>query len=612
MTFRLNPTYRYFGLAGVVALEQGTTDTPANLEAVQGKLTVVPYYWNPSTLQFEVGRQPSTGGSGAGSTSVDARLSSAGTTAIAGYFSLTPTTPGSSNDYLWVRTVNSAGAGSTVVDVNSISSSTAHIGDVSISNPTTSVTITNPATAVTVSNPTTSVTLTNPATAVNVANQPTVDLSSLGSTRLVGRVEINTPTTLVSVSSGVILAAGSSANVLGAVAQGAGSTSIAPWYVISTASAGAGSTTVDANLTSAGSTKVIGTVNVSSGVILAAGSSGNTIGSVALVAGSSGNTVGAIAQGAGSTSIAPWYVISTASAGAGSTTVDANLSSVGSTRVVGTVNVTSGTILGAGSSANLLGAVSVSSGVVLGAGSTANSLGSVALVAGSSANTVGAVAQGAGSTSIAPWYVISTASAGAGSTTVDAQASSVGSTKLFGQVTVANPTTAVTVSSGVILGAGSSANVLGQIAQGAGSTSIAPWYVISTASAGAGSSAVDATLTSGTSRAFQYVQSIPFSTGNVIRSSVTTTVDTQVVAGNTNRQALVIANGSTTQTVGLGLTTAVVTTARANINLYLPPTTQVRFASNGDFPLYKGPIRGINLTSTAVAGGVIVTEFTST
>lgn len=280
MTFRLNPTYRYFGLAGVVALQQGTTDTPANLEGVQGKLTVVPYFWNPNTLAFEVGRQPSTGG-GSGSTSVDARLSSAGTTAIAGYFSLTPTTPGSSNDYLWVRTVGASGAGSTVVDVNSISSSTAHIGDVSISNPTTSVT------------------LTNPATAVNVANQPTVDLSSVGSTRLVGRVEINTPTTLVSVSSGVILAAGSSSNVLGAVAQGNGSTTVSPWYVISTASAGAGSTTVDANLSSAGSTRVVGGALTVGGAIFDENGNRRTVSRSFANATTAGDSQVVAAQGAG-------------------------------------------------------------------------------------------------------------------------------------------------------------------------------------------------------------------------------------------------------------------------------------------------------------------------
>jgi hypothetical protein len=36
----------------------------------------------------------------------------------------------------------------------------------------------------------------------------------------------------------------------------------------------------------------------------------------------------------------------------------------------------------------------------------------------------------------------------------------------------------------------------------------------------------------------------------------------------------------------------------------------LRYGLVGDLPLYTGPIRGINLTSTAVTGGVIVTEFT--
>lgn len=614
MTFRLNPTYRYFGLAGVVALQQGTTDTPANLEGVQGKLTVVPYFWNPDTLAFEVGRQPSTGG-GAGSSSVDARLSSAGTTAIAGYFSLTPTTPGSSNDYLWVRTVGASGAGSTIVDVNSISSSTAHIGDVSISNPTTSVTITNPATAVTVSNPTTSVTLTNPATAVNVANQPTVDLSSVGSTRLVGRVEINTPTTLVSVSSGVVLAAGSSSNVLGAVAQGNGSTSVSPWYVISTASAGAGSTTVDANLSSAGSTRVVGTVNVSSGVVLGAGSSANlvgavavssgvvlgagstsnSLGSVALVAGSSANTVGAIAQGAGSTSVAPWYVISTASAGAGSTTVDAQASSVGSTKLFGQVTV-----------ANPTTAVTVSSGVVLGAGS--------------SANVLGQIAQGAGSTSIAPWYVISTASAGAGSTTVDANLTSAGSTRVVGTVNV---------SSGVVLGAGSttnsigsvalvagsSGNTVGAIAQGAGSTSIAPWYVISTASAGAGSTSVDVANTptvlpgSGSSSvAPWFVAGYGYSSGQTSHTTLATSAEVQLAAANPNRRGMMICNLSTAVDLIVGFTTATISTARANADFLIPASGRLWVGQ--DTPLYLGPVRG-RLNSTTLAGIAAVLQFTS-
>lgn len=176
---------------------------------------------------------------------------------------------------------------------------------VTVGNPTTAVNVANPTTAVTITNPTTAVTITNPSTAVNVANQPTVDLSSVGSTRLVGRVDVNNPTTAVTVTSGVVLGAGSSANMLGQVAQGAGSTSIAPWYVI-TSGGGAGATAVDANLTSVGSTRQIGTVS----------------------------------QGTpGGSSADAWWVrtVTTGAAGAGSTTVDANLTSAGSTKMIGLV-----------------------------------------------------------------------------------------------------------------------------------------------------------------------------------------------------------------------------------------------------------------------------------
>lgn len=117
-------------------------------------------------------------------------------------------------------------------------------------------------------------------------------------------------------------------------------------------------------------------------------------------------------------------------------------------------------------------------------------------------------------------------------------------------------------------------------------------------------------LALGTSATYQFEQSIPFSSGNVSRSTIATSVDAAIIAANANRKALVIANGSTAQMVGIGLTTAAVTTARANINMYLQANSQIRFGLIGDFPLYLGPVRGINLTSTAVTGFVIVTEFT--
>lgn len=146
----------------------------------------------------------------------------------------------------------------------------------------------------------------------------------------------------------------------------------------------------------------------------------------------------------------------------------------------------------------------------------------------------------------------------------------------------------VNVSSGVILAAGSSANVIGQVA-------------ISTAN--------QISLGLGSSATYNFVQSIPFSSGNVARSSISTTVDTQLIAANANRKALVIANRSTAQTVGCGFSTAVLTTAGANVDFYIGPSSFVSFGLQGGMPLYLGPLRGINLTSTTVAGSVGVTEF---
>lgn len=209
----------------------------------------------------------------------------------------------------------------------------------------------------------------------------------------------------------------------------------------------------------------------------------------------------------------------------GNPTTAIDLSSGGSTKVIGTVNTTgttkvdvsSGVILAGGSSANTLGAVA------LVAGTTANALGSVALVAGTSANTLGSVA----------------------------------------------------------LVAGSSANTIGNVAQGPGSSANV-WYT----------------------------QPLAFSSGNVARTSVGTSVDVSVIAANANRKALVIANLSTVQIVALGMSTAAVTTGLANVSIYLPPNSQLTFGYSGGLPLFLGPFRGINISSTALGGGVAVMEFT--
>lgn len=487
MVQRITPKYLHTAGAALIALTQGTEDDPATLEHVEKKLTVVPYYWNPTSLAYEVARQTSTsvGGGVGGSTVIDANLTSAGSTKAVGYFTLNgqtsaiavdatlssggstrqvglvgQSTPGSSANYFWTKSVDGAAAGSTKVDINSISSSTAHLGDVSISNPTTSVTLSNPTTAV------------------------DATLSSAGSTRLVGKVDIN------SVSS--------STAHLGDMSISSGTVSLSSQITVTV-----GNPTTAVDLSSNGSTRLVGKVDVNS------------------VSSSTGH-LGDMSVSSGTVTLA-----------SGSTAL-----------IVGSVTIASG------STAFLAGAVAVSSGVVLGAGSTANSLGSVALVAGSSANTVGSVALVAGT-----------------------------SANLVGGVVINSGTTAITVGSVALL-PGSSANTIGNVAQGPGS-----------------------------SANFWFGQSIPFSSGNLARSTVNTSVDISVLAANANRKALVIANLSTVQIVGLGLSTGAVTTGLTNINLFLSPNSQLAFGCD-QLPLFTGPVRGINISSTAVAGGVGVMEFT--
>jgi hypothetical protein len=176
-----------------------------------------------------------------------------------------------------------------------------------------------------------------------------------------------------------------------------------------------------------------------------------------------------------------------------------------------------------------------------------------------------------------------------------------------GASTAAGSTSAVlgsvSVSSGVVLGAGSSANTLGSVVNAAGSSDVMMGGV-------ALSSGNPIYLGLGTTGTYQFVQSIAFSSGNIARSSVSTTIDIQIIAANANRKALIIANRSTAQTVGCGFSTAAVTTALANVDFFIGPSSFVSFGIQGGFPLARGPIRGINLTSTTVAGSVGVIEFT--
>lgn len=238
------------------------------------------------------------------------------------------TTPGSTDHGLVVRPIGSTAHLQGVSGAVALTSegSTKVVGQVTVANPTTGVSVvgavdltsagsTRLAGRVTVDNPTTS-----------------VDLGSGGSTKVIGTVNatgtttvnVANPTTAVTVSSGVIL--GASTATIGLISSGSQTIG-----------------TVD--ISSAGSTRVIGTVNNTSGQIL--GGSTAAIGQIT----SGQQTIG---------------------------TVD--LSSVGSTRLVGTVSVSSGVILGAGSSANMLGTV------VLSSGTTAMTIGNVAQGPGSSAN----------------------------------------------------------------------------------------------------------------------------------------------------------------------------------------------------------------------------------
>ena len=310
--------------------------------------------------------------------------------------------------------------------------------------------------------------------------------------------------------------------------------------------AAGGSTTVDANLTSAGSTKLVGIVQVSNPTTSVTVSNPTT--SVSLSAGSSSNMVGAVAVSNPTTSVSL----------SSQHTVTADLSSVGSTKLAGQFTV-----------ANPTTSVTVSSGVILGAGSSANTIGSVANVAGSSATLIGAVAVSSG-------VVL-----GAGS-----------SANVLGSVTLAAGTTANSLGSVALL-AGTSANIIGTVVNAAGGSTIG------SVQQGLGSSAN-----------FWFVQSIAFSSGGTARTSVSTTVDIQIIAANASRKALVVSNRSTVQTVGLGYSTAVLTTALANVDLFLPVSGQLSFGLAGGLPLFTGPMRGINLSSTTVAGSVSVIEFT--
>lgn len=220
---------------------------------------------------------------------------------------------------------------------------------------------------------------------------------------------------------------------------------------------------------------------------------------------------------------------------------------------------------------------------------------------------------------------------------------SAGSTRLVGRVTLDSPSTVYTVNGAVGITSGASAvgitsgssaveltsagstRSVGTVNQGTpAGTSADAWWVrtVTTGSAG-GSTAVDlssggSTRTvgvvgqgPGSSASPWFVRDLGYTSGLTSRSSVATSVDIQVVAGTSARQAMIVANRSTVQTVGIGFSTGVVTTALANVDVFIPPSQHISFGFQGTLPLYLGPLRAINLTSTAVAGSVAVTQFLS-
>lgn len=250
------------------------------------------------------------------------------------------------------------------------------------------------------------------------------------------------------------------------------------------------------------------------------------------------------------------------------------------------------------------------------------------------------VGQGTPGSSNSPWWTQSVSGTGAGSTEVDVK-SITPSTAHIGDVSISSGS--VTVSSGAVLGPSTAA--IGQISSGtqtigtvipaSGTQTIGTVLLGSAGTTGsigsvallAGSTANSVgavALLSGSSANMLgqvvqgppssanawFVQSVPFSSGGVARTTVNTSADASLIAANANRKALVIASLSTAQVCALGLTTATMTTALANVSFYLQPSQQMTFGLPGGMPLYQGPVRGINITSTAVAGGVSVTEFT--
>lgn len=229
-----------------------------------------------------------------------------------------------------------------------------------------------------------------------------------------------------------------------------------------------------------------------------------------------------------------------------------NADGLAGSTVVGRTLATTPAAGDAGQVVRPIGSTAFSQSVVVGTGgSSANMIGTLVLSSGTTAITLGGVALLAGS-----------------------------SANMLGTMVISSGTTAITLGSAALL-AGSSANILGQVVQGPGS-----------------------------SANFWFMQSIPFSSANAARTTVATSADISLITANSARKALVIASLSTVQVVNIGASTAAVTTGLANASYFLQPMQQLSFGVPGGLPLFTGPFRAINISSTAVGGGVAITEYT--
>lgn len=207
----------------------------------------------------------------------------------------------------------------------------------------------------------------------------------------------------------------------------------------------------------------------------------------------------------------------------------------------------------------------------VGLSASTGQIGSVSLLAGSSVNTLGNV-------------TVSNLSTGsAGSTTVDANLSSAGSTRSVGTFNQGSP-------------AGTSADA---------------WWVrtVSTGSAGAGSTTVDANLTTaGGNGLVGLVDGLRFTVG--AGTSANSSADVSLLAANANRRGAIIQNASTGTALLVNLSTIAVSSG-ARYTFQIPANGYaVIGGQTGNFPLYTGAIRG-KMNSTAVAGPVYITEFSS-